>query len=392
MNPLSAILICAIAYAIGDYVSNKTNAMLPMLFVSGFILLLGFWTVLPLTMLEDTGLFAVSLIVAPMFVVNTGTLMNFGEMISEYRTVIIAFFAVIVIALLLYFVGGYLIGQQFAVAAAGPISGGLVAVLIIQEAAAAANLEQIAVFVTVLFVLQLFVGLPIAAFCLSQDAKRLVGEYRSNELSHKPQQSNTPQAKKSRLQIFPDTPAEYKTPFILLMKILLVTWLALWCADLMGGVINKFIIALVFGVLFKELGFLEGKILDLASSTGFVLFILFILVYWYLPQATPGMMASMVKPVTISFTIAICAILAVSLLMSKLFSYSWRLCVALGISCFFGFPGTYTIPQEVAKAQGETLEEQEYLLNFYLPKMLVAGFTTVSVASVFIAGFMVKLL
>ncbi|MGI9285092.1 MAG: hypothetical protein ACR2P1_06860, partial [Pseudomonadales bacterium] len=80
------------------------------------------------------------------------------------------------------------------------------------------------------------------------------------------------------------------------------------------------------------------------------------------------------------------------LLMSKLFNYSWRLCVALGISCFFGFPGTYTIPQEVAKAQGATPQEQEYLLNLYLPKMLVAGFTTVSVASVFIAGFMVKLL
>ena len=45
MTPLTAVLICAIIYAIGDYVSNRSRAMLPMLFVSGFLLLIGFWTV-----------------------------------------------------------------------------------------------------------------------------------------------------------------------------------------------------------------------------------------------------------------------------------------------------------------------------------------------------------
>jgi hypothetical protein len=58
----------------------------------------------------------------------------------------------------------------------------------------------------------------------------------------------------------------------------------------------------------------------------------------------------------------------------------------------FGFPGTYIIPEEVAKAHGKTEEERAYLLGMFLPKMLVAGFVTVSIASAFVSGFMVKLL
>src|SRR5210317_1893776 len=109
MSPLEAILVCAIIYAIGDYVSSKSKAMLPMLFVSGFLLLLGFWTILPPTLLEDTGLFPVSALLAPMFVVHLGTMLNLEEMKKEYKTVIIALAAVIAISLLLFFVGSGII-------------------------------------------------------------------------------------------------------------------------------------------------------------------------------------------------------------------------------------------------------------------------------------------
>ena len=178
MSPLEAILVCATIYAIGDYVSSKSKAMLPMLFVSGFLLLLGFWTILPPTLLEDTGLFPVSALLAPMFVVHLGTMLNLEEMKKEYKTVIIALAAVIAISLLLFFVGSGIIGQQYAASAAGPISGGLVAVLIVQETAGSLGLENIAIFVTILFVLQLFIGLPIAATCLSREAGIAIERYR----------------------------------------------------------------------------------------------------------------------------------------------------------------------------------------------------------------------
>ena len=234
MNPMLAILTCAVIYAIGDYVSSKSRAMLPMLFVSGFLLLLGFWTILPASLLEDTGLFPVSVLLAPVFVVHLGTMLNLDQMVREYRTVIISLLAVMAITALLYFVGSILIGSELAISAAGPISGGLVAVLIVQETAGAMGLDNIAIFVTILFVLQLFVGLPIAALCLSGEAQCAIEKYRGSELQAGEVDSSTMTASEPKWRVFPATPVDLQTPFILLMKALLVTWLALACADLMG--------------------------------------------------------------------------------------------------------------------------------------------------------------
>jgi hypothetical protein len=68
------------------------------------------------------------------------------------------------------------------------------------------------------------------------------------------------------------------------------------------------------------------------------------------------------------------------------------MCLAVGVCCLFGFPGTFIVSQEVANAVGETSEERDFILTGILPKMLVSGFTTVTIASVFLAGFLVKLL
>ncbi|NCF20196.1 MAG: hypothetical protein GWP63_18330 [Haliea sp.] len=392
MSPLEAILVCATIYAIGDYVSSKSKAMLPMLFVSGFLLLLGFWTILPSTLLEDTGLFPVSALLAPMFVVHLGTMLNLEEMKKEYKTVVIALGAVVAISLLLFFVGSGMIGQQYAASAAGPISGGLVAVLIVQETAGSLGLDDIAIFVTILFVLQLFIGLPIAATCLSREARIEIEGYRNRGGEATNIDTDALAASEPRWRLFPATPVDLQTPFILLMKLLVITWLAIFLADLMGGVINKFVVALILGILFKELGLLEIKILEKANGAGLTLFLLFLLVYWYLPKATPESLLSLVYPIVVVFVLGIIAVAVTALGMSRLFGYSWRLCMAIGISCMFGFPGTYIIPEEVAKAHGKTEEERAYLLGMFLPKMLVAGFVTVSIASAFVSGFMVKLL
>ena len=50
------------------------------------------------------------------------------------------------------------------------------------------------------------------------------------------------------------------------------------------------------------------------------------------------------------------------------------------------------IPREVSEAFGRTEEEKAAILNYLLPKMLTAGFVTVTIASVLLAGVAVQLL
>ena len=227
-------------------------------------------------------------------------------------------------------------------------------------------MEGIAIFVTVLFVLQLFIGLPIAAVCLSREAGVAIDLYRKRGGETGAIDATAMAASEPKWRIFPATPADLQTPFILLFKLLAITWLALFCAELMGGAVNKFVVALILGILFKELGLLEARILEKANGAGLTLFLLFLLVYWYLPKATPESLMTMIYPIFIVFFLGIVAVAVTAFGMSKIFGYSWRLCMAIGISCMFGFPGTYIIPEEVAKAHGKNEEERSYLLALFL--------------------------
>lgn len=94
-------------------------------------------------------------------------------------------------------------------------------------------------------------------------------------------------------------------------------------------------------------------------------------------------------------TAAACGVfgtMAAALLCAKLLHIPVSLAAAYGISCTFGFPTTMLIPQEVSEAFGRNEKEKKAILNFLLPKMLTAGFVTVTIVSVLIAGAAVKML
>ena len=51
-----AFVICAIAYVIGEYVSTATKAWIPSVFVTAVVMLVGYWTIIPTTVVGDSNL------------------------------------------------------------------------------------------------------------------------------------------------------------------------------------------------------------------------------------------------------------------------------------------------------------------------------------------------
>ena len=392
METTLALLIIALVLGFGDYISIKTKALLSMMFVAGLVFLFGFWTFLPKTLFEDAHILDFAYAVIPLLLVYMGTLMKMKDLKNEWKTVILALSAIVAASIFLYFIASPLIGQGLAVGSTGPISGGVIATIIMQQAVEAKGLETITVFVTLLLVLQTFVGLPIASYCLSGEAKGLINKFRAtgtNASNEKPQSFGS---LKRRWYQFPAMKEKYQTSFILLMKALFVAWLAIFSAELLGGVINKFVLALVYGIIFYELGFLEQKILDKANATGVMLFALMVPVFASLPKATPEMIGTLIFPMVIVFIISLIGIAAISLLLGKLLGYSWRMAIAVGVTCLFGFPATFIIAEEISVAVSSNADERDYLSSIILPKMLVGGFSTVTIGSVFVASFMVNFL
>ena len=75
-----------------------------------------------------------------------------------------------------------------------------------------------------------------------------------------------------------------------------------------------------------------------------------------------------------------------SALVGKLLGYSIPMSVAIGLTSLYGFPGTRILSQEAAKGAGESPEEVAAIEHEILPKMIVAGFATVTITSVIVTS------
>jgi hypothetical protein len=60
--------------------------------------------------------------------------------------------------------------------------------------------------------------------------------------------------------------------------------------------------------------------------------------------------------------------------------------IAIGLTALFGFPGTMILSQEAAKGAGGSEEEVAAIEGQILPKMIVAGFATVTITSVIVTS------
>lgn len=398
MNGLLALATISLTFGIGDFISAKTKAIFSMMFVSSIILMIGFWVGLPTTIFEDSGLAQIGVVLIGFLITHMGTLMSFKELKEQWKTAIIALVAVVGIGVFLFVVGSPILGREYAVAAAPPISGGVVAAIIMGEAAQAQGLETIMIFTTLLVVVQGFFGYPVASIMLKKEANRLSKLFKENKLSSQNKISNeiaataTLDNEKPKHKIIPPLPKELQTSFILLAKLGLVAVIGFKLSELTNGIIHQYVMCLFVGIAAREVGFLEENIMTKANAFGLGMAGLMTVVFSSLTQATPQVVFSLLKPLAISLTLGALGAGLSALVIGRILGYSKEISVAIGVSALFGFPGTFIISNEVSNAVGESDEEKKAILDEILPKMLVAGFVTVTVSSVVLASVMLNML
>lgn len=388
MTAILSAAVIFVVFAAGDMISAKTKAIVSMLLVASVVFLAGFWTnIFPQTLFADSTLLSMAGLLVTMLLVHLGTTIKLRDFGAQWRTVIISALACVAISVAVYFLGQLIVDRGFALVGAPILSGGVVATLQMTEMANNASRPELAVFATLVMCAQGFVGYPVASLCLKSEAKRLKRDIDAGSVSLVP--VNAAQAT-ARKKLIPALPAKYNTPNTIIAKVILVALLSTWVSSLFNDAVNKLVWCLIFGVLLKELGFLDEDALGKANATGIVMPIITLSIFTNLASATPEMVGSMVVPLLVCVVIGTIAFSLVSILVGKLFGYSWQMSMAIGSSCLFGFPGTVIISNEVSESTGTTEEEKAYISAQIMPKMLVAGMVTVSITSVLVAGVMCK--
>lgn len=402
MLSILAVFIILLIFGLGDMVATKTRAIVSMLFFSSVLFLAGFWTkVLPNTMFDDSTLLLVSGVLVSMLLVHMGTTIKLRDFADQWKTVIIACIACIAISLGIYFIGGLIVADKNYVVVGAPIlSGGVVATITMQTAVEGHSVE-LGVFAALVMVVQGFVGYPVCSLCLKSEAKRVRGLVESGqELKGVTAKIVTDAAPRKRL--IPYIPDKYNGPNIMMAKVAFFAFLATITANAINGwiastfetdfSISALIFALIYGIIAKELGFIEENPMKRAGADGFMLVVVTLSIFTNLAQSTPDMVAGMLWPLLVVVVTGSVTFLIISTLVGKIFGVSWQMSCAIGSTCLFGFPGTYIVTNEVVNATAANDEEKQLMLDHMMPKMLIAGMVSVSITSVLIAGYMENLL
>lgn len=317
--------------------------------------------------------------------------MSVRELIGQWKTIVIALVGIVGICAMTLTIGNALFGWQTVVAATPPLTGGVVASILMSGAATEMGLPTVAVLVTCMYIMQGFFGYPVTAIMLKKEATRLANQVKNGEATKiKAVADETAVTKDSKFRIFPPLPEKYQTTYVILLKLGFVAWLAATAAPYIH--LNQFVVCLLFGVIGREIGFLEEKALVKANAFGFLMTVLMAFIFANLSQATPAMLGKIVVPLFGIIILGVTGMGILSMLLGKLLGETKEMAFSIAMTALYGFPADYILTIEAAKSVTDSEEEYEYAIDHMLPKMLVGGFTTVTIASVIIAGIFVKLL
>lgn len=399
MTVVLAFGIIVVLQAFGDIISARTNGKLPSIFVAAILFLVGFWTVIPTEIIQNVGgkeirttLLAVSGISGSLFsllltllVTNMGSLMSIRELVQQWKTVIIGFAGIIGVMVFAYFVGGAIFGGEYGLVVAPPLAGGLAAMSIMVSAANDIGRTDLAIIAALVFAIQGLLGYPIMTYTLRWQSKHVLKDYRDGKVK-----LNAPKIAsetKSSWKFIPELPEKYNTTTVLIAKVAVVSWLATLASRATGGAIHTYVMCLVLGIIATEIGFLDKKVFSKADTMGLLMVLLMGFVFGGLADATPAKMAEVALPLFGTMLIGTAGILVLGIIAGKFFGETWEMSSAIVINCLCGFPPNYILTVEASRAMSSNEEEYNILMQEMLPKVLVGGFTTVTISSVLVANF-----
>lgn len=385
MPGILAITILFFLYALSEIIALRSNAVLSTVLGISVILTIGFWfNLLPKDIIQLAHIPGIGMLTVGMLLVSLGTTIDFAELRRQWKVAAVSVISVTMAVIFIIYLGPFFMDGALAIAGSPIFAGGNAAMLIILDAVQEKGIETVGTFCLVLLVTQKFFGIPIASLMLRHLAKNLrddvdfVKRYASEGEENKV---------KKPLRL----PSLFDRPSVHLAKLSFVASLAYYASRFTGGAVHYLVMCLLLGTLFYALGFLEKASFKNTVKRHHPFFVT-IVIFSSLSRTTPQEVLSVLPPLAATALLGILGLFTAGLVTNRLFSLPFPLCVSLGVTCTFGFPTTMLVSQEVSAAMGRNEEERAALLHYLLPKMLVAGFVTVTITSVLLAGFVVTLL
>ncbi|SEI86950.1 hypothetical protein SAMN04488127_0665 [Bhargavaea ginsengi] len=384
-SPLVATVLVFALIAFGEWLSIVSRARVPMLLTAmvGFMILT--WTgIFPENILESSQFAALGAILIGPAIVHMGTLIPMKVLREQYRAVVISLAGVVVAAILIFTIIPFVFNFETAVAGMGPISGGVVAMIITTEKLKELDLGTVALIPALIVAFQGLIGMPLALNFMRSYAKRLLGKIDDGTFT--PMNAQLVEELEETKKLGPVR----SSMTIRLFLVFVVGALGV----VLGSItpINYSIWCLVFGIIGAKIGFLEQESLVKANSFTLTLVGIMFVVIGSMAGVSPQDVMKQLPAVAAIIILGTAGIALGGYVGAKLVKWDPLKGMPVALTALFGFPGDYLLCEEVARSTARTKDEEKLIFNELLTPMLIGGFTTVTVASVFIAGILVSFL
>ncbi|GKV69265.1 hypothetical protein NCCP2716_17630 [Sporosarcina sp. NCCP-2716] len=385
-NPLIATVLVFALIALGEWLSIVSRARVPMLLTAmvGFLILT--WTgIFPKDILEKSQFAALGAILIGPAIVHMGTMIPFSLVKTQYKAVLIALSGVIVSAILILLIVPLLFDYPTAVAGVGPISGGIIALLITSEKLKEIGMTSIVIIPALVVAFQGVVGMPLAMHFMKKYAKVIQAQLDDGTFVSmgglEEESEVTAAAKKNPLR----SSAVLKLFFV---------FAGAGIGTLLGSVtpIHYTLWCLLIGIVGLKLGVFQSSELERANSFTITMIGIIFVVIGTMAGVTPGQVLTNLPAIIAILAIGSIGISIGGYTMAKLLKWHPFKGMPVALTALFGFPGDYILCEEVSRSCARNEKEEKLIFNELLAPMVIGGFTTVTVASVIIAGVLIKTL
>lgn len=385
-NPIIATTLLFALIALGEWLSIVSKARIPMLLTAmvGFLILV--WTgIFPNDILEKSQFPALGAILIGPAILHMGTMIPFSLLKSQIKAVIIALGGVIFAGALILLIVPFVFDYPTAVAGVGPISGGIIALIITSDKLTELGLTSLIVIPALIVAFQGVMGMPLALNFMRKYA--LIMQKGMDNGSFIPSQSDVDhqeEKKESKKKAIKST-TTLKLFYVFLgasigVALGTVTPIhySLWC--------------LAIGIIGLKIGLFEPKMLEKANSFTITMIGIIFVVIGTMGGVTPSQVLSNLPSILLILVIGTVGMVIGGFVMSKLMKWHPYKGIPVALTALFGFPGDYILCEEVSRSIARNEKEEKIIFNELLAPMLIGGFTTVTVASVVIAGLLIQTL
>lgn len=380
-EPIVATVVLFALIALGECISIYTRARIPMLMTAmlGFLVLT--WIgVFPENILELSTLPALGAILIGPLIVHMGTLMRFRILKKQWRAVVIALSGLFGALVLILGIVTFVYDFPTAASGVGPVSGGVVALLITNEKLTEIGMTGLIVVPVLVQSFQGVIGMPLAAAFMKKYGRRFMAD--GKEAGEIPFDDEG--------DVAPVRFSLMKNNTIKLFAIFVLASVGVVLGELTG--IHYTLFCLLFGILALNTNLLPKSALESANSFSFMMVALIFVIIGTMGGITPQDVVENIPAVVLILALGIFGIMAGGLIASKVVGWHPYKGMPVALTALIGFPGDYLICEEVARSETDNPEDEKKLFQELVTPMLIGGFVTVTVASVFIATFVMSLI